>query len=180
MKKKLNTKTLVMSAMLIALQIIFVRLISIGTVTIRVSLGFFPIAVAGMVFGPLGGGIVGALADVMGMILFSKGDVYFFPLTISEFLYGFGFGIMLYNKDSSYLKVTIYTILQFVIINLFINSIWLYFYSLIIVGNPKGYWVIFSGRLLTAAINLPMQVIGVNLICRYLKKPLQKLLWKKV
>ena len=175
MSKKINTRTLTAAALIIALHIVFVRLVSLGNTSVRISLGFFPTAVAGMIFGPLGGGAVAAIADILGTILFSKGEVYFFPLTISEFLYGFGFGMILHNKSFSALKLSILTAVQFIIINLFINSVWLYFYFIMIVGSPRGYWVIFSGRLAAALINMPMQIIGINLICRYLKKPLQRL-----
>lgn len=175
MQKKINTKTITTAALLTALHIVFVRLISLGSGAVRISLGFIPTAVAGMIFGPLGGGAVAAGADFLGTILFSKGEVYFFPFTISEFLYGFGFGLILHGKNFSGWILSILTTIQFIIINLFINSIWLYFYFLMIAGSPRGYWVIFSGRLTAALINLPMQIIGINLICRYLKKPLNML-----
>ncbi len=179
MKRRLNTKTLVISALLIALQIVFTRILSIETGAIRISLGFFPVAVAGMLFGPLGGGIIGVIADILGMLLFSKGNIYFFPFTISEFLYGFGFGLMLYKKNITFFKITIFTLLQFVILNLVLNSFWLYLYSIFITGVPQGFFVIFSMRITTAILNLPMQIVGLYFICRHLKKPLEKFSFKK-
>lgn len=175
MNKTFKTKTLVTCALLVALQIVFVRFISLGTGSIRISLGFVPVAVAGMIFGPLGGGIVASIADFLGMLLFSKGTVYFFPLTISEFLYGFGFGLFLHNRDLPPIKLSICVIVQFILVNLILSSLWLYLYYIIVVGTPKGFEAIFTGRLAAAAANLPMQIIGINVINKYLKAPLKKL-----
>lgn len=179
MKNKLNTRTLVMSALLIALQIVFVRFLSIDTGIVRISLGFLPIAIAGMIFGPLGGGLIGVLADIIGMLIFSRGQVYFFPFTISEFLYGFGFGLFLHNRNISLLRISLCIAVQFVLINLCLSSFWLYLYNLMILATDKAFWAIFYPRLLAAAVSLPLQIIIINLIYRYIRLPLKKLGWLK-
>ena len=172
---KNKTKILVTSALLVALQIVFTRIIALEAGVIRISFGFFPVAVAGMLLGPLGGGAVGVIADIIGMLMISKGGVYFFPFTVTEFLYGVGFGLMLYKKDLSHIKITVFTVIQFILLNLILNSVWNYLYYLMIIGTPKGLWVIITSRLLASLVNLPVQILGVNLICKYLKKPLNKL-----
>jgi len=175
MKKKFNTRTLVLTALLIALQIVFVRLLPIGAGSIRISLGFLPVAVAGMVLGPVGGGIMAVIADIVGMLLFSRGDVYFPLFTLTEFLYGVGFGLLLHKKELSYIKLSIFTLIQFIFLNLVLNSLWLYFYYIMIVSKPQGFWVILTGRTMAAMVNLPMQLIGVNVVKKYIKKPLEKM-----
>lgn len=177
MSKFFNARTISTMGLLIALNIIFVRVLRIGDGAIRISLGFFPICVAGMIFGPIGGGITGILSDIIGMLIFSRGEVYFPLFTISEFLYGFGFGLMLHNKKYSPVKLTVLTLIQFILLNLIVQSFWLYWYYILIVGNPKGYIPLLSGRLATAVINLPMQLIGVNIVAGCLKKPLAQLGW---
>ena len=172
MNKHLNTRTVVSCALLIALQIVFVRLMSFGTASIRISLGFVPVAISGMLLGPVGGGIVGAMADFLGMLLFSRGMVYFFPLTISEFLYGFGFGLMLFRRELSPVKLSLCVLIQFVFVNLLLTSFWLYLYFIYVVGVPKGFGAIVWGRVLAACVNLPAQIIGINIINKYLKKPI--------
>lgn len=175
MNKNLKTRKLILYALLTALQIVFVRLLSFEAGSVRISLGYIPVAVAGMMLGPVGGGVVGAIADFMGMVLFSKGTVYFFPLTISEVLYGVGFGLMLGKNSLSPLKLSVFAALQFIFINLLLNSFWLYLYYEFVVGVGKGFGVILAGRLLAACVNLPTQLIGVNAINKYLKKPLGKI-----
>lgn len=174
MTKYSKTHTVITCAIFIALQIVFVRILSVGSGSVRISLGFIPVAVAGMLLGPVGGGFTGAIADFLGMLLFSKGTVYFFPLTISEFLYGLGFGFMLYKRNLSTAVLSLFAALQFILINLLLNSFWLYLYYIIITGTEKGFGVILWSRLAAACFNFPAQIVGVNLINRYLKKPLQK------
>lgn len=175
MNRNLKTRNFVLCALLVALQIVFVRILSFDAGSVRISFGFIPVAVAGMILGPLGGGAVGAIADFMGMLLFSKGTVYFFPLTISEFLYGAGFGFMLSGKRCGALGLSAFTALQFVFVNLILNSFWLYLYYIFVVGTEKGFGAILAGRLLAACFNLPAQIIGVNAVNKYLKNPLLKI-----
>lgn len=170
---------MVTAALLIAMQIVFVRFLSIsgGNSSVRISLGFFPVAIAGMTLGPLGGGLVGALADFFGMLLFSRGDVYFIPFTLCEFLYGVGFGLMLGKLQLSGWRLGVFAAVQFVLLNLCLNSFFLYWYYQLILGKPRGIFVILGSRALAAAINLPVQVLGVLAIEKYLKKPIEKMGW---
>ena len=58
----LNTRSLVMMALLVAIQIILARYLSIQSETFRVSFETIPLALAGMWLGPLAGGDWGDLA----------------------------------------------------------------------------------------------------------------------
>lgn len=177
--KQTKTKKMVTAALLIAMQIVFVRFLAIsgGNSSVRISLGFFPVALAGMTLGPIGGGAVGALADFFGMLLFSRGDVYFVPFTLCEFLYGVGFGLMLGKLKLSGWRLAVCAAVQFVLLNLCLNSVFLYWYYQLVLGKNKGIFVILGSRLLAAAINLPVQILGVCAIEKYLKKPIEKLGW---
>ena len=61
MKLKLNTKNLIflafLIAFLIALEIILTRFLSINTPIVRIGFGFLPVAMAGILFGPLWAGL---------------------------------------------------------------------------------------------------------------------------
>ena len=58
-----------MLALLIAMSIVFSRVLSISTGFVRFNLGSLPVLLAGIVFGPGAGFAVGALADMIGSIL---------------------------------------------------------------------------------------------------------------
>lgn len=85
---KLNTKTLIMMALFAAISIILARFMVIWlTNSVRISFGNIPIMLAGMLFGPLAGGLTGAVADILGASVFS-GYGWYPPLTIPVVLAG--------------------------------------------------------------------------------------------
>ena len=69
-----QTRRLVYLAIFVALAVIFTRILSFrftigGIEGIRIGLGALPIILSGLIFGPLAGGIVGALSDVLGYFI---------------------------------------------------------------------------------------------------------------
>lgn len=173
-KNIFSIRKLVATALFVALIIICVRFLSIENTIIRISLGFIPLSVAGMLIGPWNAGIAAVAADVLGMLINSRGAVYFFPFAISEFLYGFSYGMFLHKKTPSPFKLSICLIAQFIVLNLCLGSVWLYLYNLLIIGTPKTFWLIFSTRAISAAAQLPVQIIIINLFQKYLAPQIQK------
>ena len=76
---------LVTIAMLLALEIVLSRFLSIQTPVTRIGFGFIPLVIAGILFGPVPAAIVAGLADVLGALLFPVGT-YYPPLTITSVL----------------------------------------------------------------------------------------------
>lgn len=90
--KKISTREMVYLSFLVALNIVLSRVasirINIGAVEgIRIGFGAFPTIFAGIMFGPLAGGIVGALGDFLGYFINPTG-FYFPPITLSAALGG--------------------------------------------------------------------------------------------
>ena len=56
MEQKSNTKRLVVLAFLIALEIILTRFCSIQTPIVRIGFGFLPVAMMGILYGPIWAG----------------------------------------------------------------------------------------------------------------------------
>ena len=69
-------------SMLTALQVVLSRFVSIETPIVKIGFGFVPVMLAGGLFGPIGGLIVGGLSDFVGAILFPFG-AYFPGYTIT-------------------------------------------------------------------------------------------------
>ena len=68
--KKFNLKTLVFLAMLVAISIVCGKYLAIrGGDIMRFSLENMPIIFAGIAFGPLAGGLVGSVADIVGCVM---------------------------------------------------------------------------------------------------------------
>ncbi|MDI9478182.1 MAG: folate family ECF transporter S component [Bacillota bacterium] len=90
---RISTRKLVFLSFLMALSIILTRLFSIrvpigGVEGIRIGFGALPIIFAGILFGPLPGGIVGALGDLLGYLINPMG-AYMPHFTFSSFLTGY-------------------------------------------------------------------------------------------
>ena len=67
--KKTSVRTLTMLALLVAMSIVFSRVLSISTGFVRFNLGSLPTLLAAVLFGPVEGFAVGAVADIVGGVL---------------------------------------------------------------------------------------------------------------
>ena len=93
------THRIVLMAMLAATQIVLSRWLSINLWNLKIGFAFVPIAMAGMLLGPVGAGLTGAVADIIGATLFPSGA--FFPgFTLTAFITAFGYGFFLQKKQS--------------------------------------------------------------------------------
>ena len=108
-RKRTNTEKLVITAILIALEIILTRFVGISTPMLRISFGFLPMVIVAMYYGPIWGGGAYALADVLGSLIFPTG-AYFPGFTVSACLTGIIYGLFLHKR-----KVTVGTGLAAVI-----------------------------------------------------------------
>ena len=93
--KHITPKRLSLMAMLIALQIVLSKFLMLQlTDSIRLSIDSVPILLGGIWFGPIAGGIIGTLADMLGTILFPTAGAYYPPLTIAFLLIGVVAGLL--------------------------------------------------------------------------------------
>lgn len=163
--KKFSLKIVAVLGLMIALEIVLSRF-QIHTSDMKLGFGFVPIVVAAILYGPIAGGAVGAIGDVVSAILFPVGQ-YFPGFTVTAFLTGVIFGLFLYKKEST-LKVIISVLLTQAIISQFVNT---YFISLLY-GNP--YWPLFVTRLAQTAIMSAVQIALIILINKKLIPILKK------
>lgn len=119
---------------------------------IEIRFGVLPVAVAGMLYGPGIGAIVGGLADLGGYIVKPTGP-YFPGFTISGVISGLIYGFILYNKKFSTLRITMSQVLNTVIVGMIVNSIWLS----ILYGN--SFRVVFTMRFIKEIIIIPINIV---------------------
>ena len=99
MKAQKNTKIMVTCALLVALQVILARFLSINTTFVVVNFSFLAVALSGILFGPLWALAVGAVSDLIGATLFPFGA--FFPgFTVTAGLVGLIYGLFLHQKGA--------------------------------------------------------------------------------
>ena len=87
-----STRSLVMMAALIAIQIVLTRFFCIQTDTLRISFGAIPVILAGMWLGPVCGGIVAVVSDILGTIIQGYG-AWFPPLVLGPMMVGILSGV---------------------------------------------------------------------------------------
>ncbi len=129
-EKKFSIQMIAYIGMLTALEIILNRFLSINAWNIKIGFSFIPVVIAAVLFGPLAGGIVGALGDFLGAILFPIGP-YFPGFTATAFVTGFIFGLFLYKKQTLP-KIIGAVLINQLIFSLLVNSFWIS----ILYGSP--------------------------------------------
>ena len=158
--KKFNTRTLAGMAILIALEIILSRFLSISAWNTKIGFAFVPVAVAAMVLGPLEAGIVAALADFLGAILFPVGA--FFPgFTLTAFLMGLCYGLFLFKKQS-FPRILLAVAVHQLVLSLLLNTLWIS----VLYGSP--YVPLLISRLPQCAILTAVQIVVIHLLVKLL------------
>lgn len=99
-KQKFLTQQLVLMAMLIAAHVVLSRFLSIAAWNFKIGFAFIPVVIAAIYLGPLQAGMVGALGDFVGAILFPIGP-YFPGFTVTAFLVGILYGLFLHKKQNN-------------------------------------------------------------------------------
>jgi len=157
MNENRNTTKIVTIAFLIAMEIILTRFLSINLPYLRMGFGFLPVAMIGILYGPLWAGAAYALGDILGMMIFPTGP-YFPGFTVSAFLTGVTFGIFLHNRTVTWKRVVLPSAIVLVIINLGLDTYWLTFLL------DKGYLALLPARIIKTVMAFPIQVTLIPLV----------------
>lgn len=166
MRKTLTTHKICTIAMLVAISFVLGALsIRIGA-GIKISFKFLPVFVCSALFGPLMGGLCGALADFLSYFL-NPGSGAFMPqITFVEFLYGFSFGLFFF-KSELITKKNILKTAACVLLNTLVLSLGLMSFILMdLVG--LSYTQTLLMRLLSSSITMVVQFFGILALLRYM------------
>ena len=158
-----NTSTIVYMALFIALDVVFTRFVSIQTPIIRIGFGFLPISLCSIMFGPIIGGITGAVADIVGMVIFPSG-AYFPGFTLSAFVSGTIYGLVLHKKQISAVRILIAVALIIILVDSIMNTYWLS----IITG--KAAMALLMPRVIKNLIMIPIQTILIYTMWKFSDK----------
>ncbi|MDD4688194.1 MAG: folate family ECF transporter S component [Eubacteriales bacterium] len=160
--EKLTVRKLCMLGMLTALTVLLAIYCTfrIGN-AIKIPFKFVTVFVTAVIFGPVWGGVVGALGDILNALIVPVGPI--IPqITAVEFLYGFIFGLFFYKKKNYYMNTVICAVVLS-LVDIFVVS-----YILTSVGYFPGYITAISIRLIASVVKLGMYI----LVCVILKKHL--------
>lgn len=157
--QKLSAKKIAYYGLLIALNIVLSRVSSIrigggGVEIARIGFGGYPIIFAGIVFGPVAGGIVGAVGDVIGHFMSPMGP-YMPHFTLSAALTGVIPGLVLIRCKDKECKTSFWKLLLAIAIGQVTTSIvmWAYFMKTLF-GIPLI--TILPTRIISQLINIPL------------------------
>lgn len=153
-------KKLVILSLLTAISIILERLLGYNDKLISVSFSYLPVALAGMLFGPIPGAIVCAGADFLGALLFPVGplDLRF---TLIAAVKGGLYGLLLHQAKPSRTHAIIAQVLVTLIAHLTLNTLVIS----TIVG--KGFFALLPLRLVKNVLFFPVELITLMKIIEY-------------
>lgn len=152
-----NTRKMVMIGFFIAIEIILTRFLSIQTPIIRFGFGFIPLSFSAMLFGPVAGAITGAVADIIGMMLFPKG-AYFPGFTVSAALSGAIYGMYFYKRPKNLVNIFLAVVTITLFVDLGLNTIWL---SIL---TKKAVYAIMTPRLIKNLVTIPIKIMLIHIM----------------
>ena len=158
-KKISTTHRLVLMAMLAAVQIVLSRFFSINLWNLKIGFAFVPIALAGMLLGPVGAGLTGMVADIIGATLFPSGS--FFPgFTLTAFVTAFGYGFFLQKKQTMG-NILAAVLFSEIVGTILLNTLWIS----ILYGAP--FIAVLIPRVGQAVGMGVVEIIVIKLLARY-------------
>ena len=158
-KRISRTHQLVLMALLAATQIVLSRFFSINLWNLRIGFAFVPIALAGMLLGPMGAGLTGAVADIIGATLFPSGT--FFPgFTVTAFVTAFGYGFFLQKKQSMG-NILAAVLFSEIVGTILMNTLWIS----ILYGTP--FIAVMIPRIAQAVGMSIVEVLVIRLLANY-------------
>ena len=170
-RSRINTKTLVQAAILVAISIVLTRVGSIMILpTLRLGFGETPLIMSGFLFGPAIGGLSGLVADLIGFVINPQGP-YHPGFTFSSMMWGVIAGLfaMYYKKDKETkevftpLRITIAVAVAMVVISLGLNTFWLSrLYG-------KGFIAMIPGRILSFLVSTPIQSYILTILMKHVR-----------
>ncbi len=157
-----NLRSLVILAMLLALCVVLGTVANITMFGNAVKLNFtgLPMAIAGALYGPVASLLVGALADIIAIMLVPNGS--FFPgITLCAAMTAATYGFFLYKNQITLPRIIGAWVVKALISETFLKAYWLYFmYG----GDYFGYWLFW--RLIQQAILCVPEILLIFIVGR--------------
>lgn len=151
-----NVNQLVMMGVLVAMDVILARFLSINTPVTRIGFAFVARVIAAIAFGPLQAAAVGGIADFIGAIVFPTGG-YFPGFTVTAAMIGLIYGLFLHRKVTVVRIVGAVATSQ-IVCSLGLNTLWLSMMT------GSSFAALLSTRLIQAAVTGAAQVITIVLM----------------
>lgn len=157
--QKITTQKLVMTALLVAIYVVLSRFLSIPSWDFKIGFSFLPVVIGAIVLGPIYGGLIGGLGDLVGAILFPIG-AYFPGYTATAFLMGWLYGMIL-KEDHSKKRIVIAVVIPEFICSLLLNTFW------ISITYGASFTALFATRSIQFAVMSVVKILTIAIVVRY-------------
>jgi ECF transporter S component (folate family) len=161
-KAHVLTHLALLLAIAVLLSMLGVMIPIAGINGLKITFSYLPIMLAGFVFGPAAGAIVGAMTDILGyLVKFHAYGPWFPGFTVTTALSG-ALPVIIYrlfkaNENHKIIKLSIAVAVTSLLVTV-INTYWLQ----ILYG--KAFLVILPMRILKELILIPIQIISLNIV----------------
>lgn len=149
--------------MLLALEVVLGMFTLNVSPILKIGFSFLPVAAAGMLFGPVAGGTVGALGDVISYFISTTGP-YFPGFTVNGFLSGFLYGLFLYKKPVTLLRTALAKTSVTVLVSLLLTPLWL------AILYSRAFGAVLSARVAANLVQLPIDVALLYALMKGMEK----------
>lgn len=158
-----DVKALAVAAMLLAIAVVLGFYSLQLTDFLKIGFAFLADELTGMMFGPVVGGLMGGIADLVKYLVHPTGP--FFPgFTISGMASGVIYGLVLYHKPLSLKRVIMANGFVTLIVNVCMNTYWL----TLLYGS--AFFAILPARIIKEAVMLPISVVLFYAVAKVLAK----------
>lgn len=160
--KKLNTRMIATIGMLVAVEVVLSRFLSINTPFVKIGFAFVPCALCAVLFGFGPTVALEVVADLLGATLFPSGS--FFPgFTLTAALRGASYGLLLHKKQTP-LRILAVVLFNQLVLGLLVNTLWIS----ILYGSPYGALVV--TRLAQCLPLIPVEFVIIAAVAKFGKR----------
>lgn len=164
-----DTRTLVLASLFVVMEVILTQYLGVTLLTMRFSLTFVVMGVAGYLLGPVKGAGIAVMADLLGMLLWPKGP-FNIGFTLAAAFSGFFLGLC-HKKEG---KRLIAWIVIGTVLNTLISSVLIRSYALTLIQElPIQAFIV--PRLIKAAAELPIRILVMIPIIKQMERMKPKL-----
>lgn len=153
-------KMIVTGALFVALDIIIARFFTFELPTplgpVKFDFQLVVAALCGFALGPLWGSLTLVGSDILGALLNGGSLGFFFGFTLTAFMRGVIFGLLLYKKEPKIPRLVTSSIIAFFICDFCMNTLWLS----MILGTP--YFPFLAARIIPKAVLLAADILLIS------------------
>lgn len=152
-EKRNSVNQIVIMGVLIAMDVILTRFLSIQTPVTRIGFSFVARVIAAIVLGPLSAAAAAGIADFVGMIAFPSGT-YFPGFTLTAIMFGLIYGLFLHKKVTP-VRIVGAVVTSQIVCSLGLNTLWL------TMMTGSSFAALLSTRLIQALVTGAVQIATI-------------------